>query len=112
MESDLVGYAYAVLVASGGVIGFVRAGSVASLFAGLLFGAAAWMGAYRRSQNSQNYRLSLGTSAVLAAVMGFRFLNSGKFMPAGLVAAASVLMLVRLCVSLLRKRHPDTTKQS
>lgn len=89
-------------------------GSVTSLAAGLFFGLLAAVGAYLASQNPKNVWLSLGeqqcrlkcngtttdfytlngvncsssnvgTSGTLAVVMGLRFLNSGKFMPAGLM---------------------------
>lgn len=61
-------------------------GSVPSLGAGLLFGSVLGFGAYQLSADPNNYYVSLGTSAVLGGVMGMRFLNSGKFMPPGLIA--------------------------
>jgi uncharacterized membrane protein (UPF0136 family) len=61
------------------------AGSVASLGAGLLFGSLLCYGAYQTSQNPNNYLLLLGTSVALGGLMGYRFYNSRKFMPAGLV---------------------------
>ncbi|KAG5271567.1 hypothetical protein AALO_G00181490 [Alosa alosa] len=113
MAFNLIGYGYAVLVTTGGIIGFVKAGSIASLVAGLLFGVLAGVGAYQMSQNSDNFWVLLGTSGILAAVMGVRFLNSWKFMPAGLVAGASVLVFVKICVCLLCKPgHPDSGKRS
>ncbi|KAF3857968.1 hypothetical protein F7725_011169 [Dissostichus mawsoni] len=57
--------------------------------AGLLFGLLAAVGAFLASQNPKNVWLSLGTSGTLAVVMGLRFLNSWKFMPAGLMTLAS-----------------------
>ncbi|KAL2083857.1 hypothetical protein ACEWY4_019375 [Coilia grayii] len=110
MGFELLGYGYAVLVTSGGVIGYIKAGSIASLFAGLLFGVSAWIGAYRLSQNSENFWVLLGTSGTLGAVMGVRFLNSWKFMPAGLIAGASVLMFLKICVDLLFRSHPSRNK--
>ncbi|XP_031149584.1 transmembrane protein 14C-like isoform X2 [Sander lucioperca] len=89
MAVDWVGFSYAALVSAGGIIGYVKAGSVASLAAGLLFGLLAAVGAYLASRNSKNVWLSLGTSGTLAVVMGLRFLNSWKFMPAGLMTLAS-----------------------
>lgn len=62
-------------------------GSVPSLGAGLLFGSLLGYGAYQLSENPGNYYLTLGTSTVLGGIMGMRFLNSGKFMPPGLIAA-------------------------
>ena len=70
-------------------------GSVASLGMGLLFGSVIAYGAYQTSQNPNNYMVGLGASAVLAGVMGNRFYNSGKFMPAGMVAALSLVMVLR-----------------
>ncbi|KAK2815055.1 hypothetical protein Q7C36_023321 [Tachysurus vachellii] len=103
MAVDWVGYGYAALVASGGVMGYVKAGSVPSLAAGLLFGGLAGFGAYNISQNSQNIWVSLATSGTLATLMGKRFYNSRKIMPAGIVAGASILMLAKLGVGVLQK---------
>ncbi|CDQ97863.1 unnamed protein product, partial [Oncorhynchus mykiss] len=88
MSQDWIGYSYAALVWAGGIMGYVKAGSVTSLVAGLFFGFLAGLGAYLMSQNPKDVRLSLGTSGTLAIVMGMRFLNSWKFMPAGLMTIA------------------------
>ncbi|XP_009448766.1 transmembrane protein 14C isoform X1 [Pan paniscus] len=82
------GFGYAALVASGGIIGYVKAGSVPSLAAGLLFGSLAGLGAYQLSQDPRNVWVFLATSGTLAGIMGMRFYHSGKFMPAGLIAGA------------------------
>ncbi|XP_069816279.1 transmembrane protein 14C isoform X2 [Dendropsophus ebraccatus] len=105
MGVEWFGFGYAALVASGGVIGYVKAGSVPSLAAGLFFGSLAGLGAYQMSQDSRNVLLSLIASGTLAGVMGYRFYNSGKFMPAGLIAGASLLMLGRLGLKMLQKPH-------
>ncbi|XP_077410961.1 transmembrane protein 14C isoform X2 [Vanacampus margaritifer] len=96
MSVDWVGYGYAALVASGGVIGYVKAGSVPSLAAGLLFGGLAGVGAYQISNDPT-------TSGALTGVMGKRFYGSRKFMPAGLIAGASLLMVGKLSMALLNK---------
>ncbi|RUS30061.1 transmembrane protein 14C-like protein [Jimgerdemannia flammicorona] len=84
--ADFVGYAYAVVVFLGGLIGYVKAGSVASLASGAAFGVAAAYGAKLVSTNPKNVTLALAVSVALLLVMGFRFSKSGKFMPAGLVS--------------------------
>lgn len=61
-------------------------GSIPSLGAGIFFGSVLGYGAYQISQNPNNYATLLGGSSVLAGLMGYRFYNSGKFMPAGMVA--------------------------
>ncbi|XP_044075945.1 transmembrane protein 14C-like isoform X1 [Siniperca chuatsi] len=106
MAVDWIGFSYAVLVSAGGITGYVKAGSVTSLAAGLLFGLLAAVGAYLASQNPTNVWLSLGnagTSGALAVVMGLRFLNSWKFMPAGLMTLASGLMLVKIIIGMRKK---------
>ncbi|KAG0713129.1 Transmembrane protein 14C [Chionoecetes opilio] len=70
--------------------------SVPSLAAGLVFGSLLSFGAYQLSNNPNDYYLTLGTSTVLGGIMGLRFINSGKFMPAGLVAGLSLAMIARL----------------
>ncbi|RXG70029.1 Transmembrane protein 14C [Armadillidium vulgare] len=99
MPIDYISYAYALAVTAGGVIGYVKAGKTEafhSLGAGLLFGSILSYGAYQLSENPNNYHVSLGASTVLGGIMGMRFINSGKFMPAGLIASLSLLVILRL----------------
>ncbi|XP_056149518.1 transmembrane protein 14C-like [Lampris incognitus] len=86
-------------------MGYVKAGSVTSLAAGLLFGFMAGFGAYQTSGNPRKVWVSLGTSGTLAVVMAVRFFSSWKFMPAGLVALTSVLMLGKIVFGMLNRPH-------
>ena len=95
MPFDVISAGFAALVATGGIIGYAKAGSVPSLAAGLTFGGILGVGAYLTSMNPNNYYLTAATSAVLTGLMGYRFYNSGKFMPAGLIAILSAGMLAR-----------------
>lgn len=95
MPFDFFSAGFAALVATGGIIGYAKAGSVPSLVAGLTFGGLLGLGTYLTSVNPQNYYLTAGTSAVLAAFMGHRFYNSGKLMPAGLICFLSIGMVAR-----------------
>ncbi|XP_032752414.1 transmembrane protein 14C-like [Rattus rattus] len=65
-------FGYVALVATGGIIGYAKAGT---------------------------------TSGTLAGIMGMRFYNSGKFMLAGLIAGASLLMVAKLGISMLSSPH-------
>ncbi|KAL1115103.1 hypothetical protein AAG570_007134 [Ranatra chinensis] len=67
--------------------GLFLAGSVPSLAAGLVFGSVLGYGSYQTSRDPQNFHLALGTSALLGGIMGVRFYNSGKLMPAGVITA-------------------------
>ncbi|XP_055784688.1 transmembrane protein 14C [Salvelinus fontinalis] len=106
--TDWVGYGYAALIASGGAMGYVKAGSVPSLAAGLLFGGLAGVGAYQISQDPKNIWVSLVTSGALAGVMGKRFYGSRKMMPAGMMAAASILMVGNLGVGMLLQKPQES----
>ncbi|XP_074127623.1 transmembrane protein 14C-like isoform X1 [Sminthopsis crassicaudata] len=94
MALDWIGFGYAALVASGGIIGYAKAGSVPSLAAGLLFGGLAGLGAYQLSQDPKNIWVSLVASGTLTGIMGMRFYNSGKFMPAGLISGARYTVMM------------------
>ncbi|CAH1112209.1 unnamed protein product [Psylliodes chrysocephalus] len=93
---DVPGFLYAGLVAAGGAVGYYKAGSIPSLAAGVIFGGALAFGAYEVTKDPSNYTLQLATSSVLAGVMGYRFYNSGKIMPAGVVCLMSVAMILRI----------------
>ncbi|KAJ0059096.1 hypothetical protein NL108_007477 [Boleophthalmus pectinirostris] len=100
MAADLIGFCYAALVTLGGIIGFAKAGSTTSLAAGLLFGFLAALGAYLK-----NTWISLGTCGTLAVVMGIRYFNSFKLMPAGLMMILSALMVLKILTSKTKKTH-------
>ncbi|WVW78584.1 hypothetical protein I302_100540 [Kwoniella bestiolae CBS 10118] len=92
---DYLGYTYASLLALGGIMGGVKRGSTISLVAGVGSGLAAAYGANRVSRNSADVLPSLVTSSALLILMGYRFYQGRKFMPAGLVATLSLLMVIR-----------------
>ncbi|XP_066260771.1 transmembrane protein 14C [Euwallacea similis] len=96
MPVDAVGYFYAGAVAAGGILGYTKAGSVPSLAAGLIFGTALAIGAYQTSANPSQYGLQLGASSILAGVMGYRFYQSRKIMPAGVVCLLSLGIIARI----------------
>jgi uncharacterized membrane protein (UPF0136 family) len=88
---------YGIFVAIAGVMGFVKAGSVVSLYSGLICGAAAIVGS--RLSGSIRYRkagliLLAITGAVLAAVFSKRILSTGEFMPGGFLFLNSGGMLM------------------
>eukprot|EP00011_Vannellida_sp_DIVA3-517-6-12_P002262 CAMPEP_0114613770 /NCGR_PEP_ID=MMETSP0168-20121206/5305_1 /TAXON_ID=95228 ORGANISM="Vannella sp., Strain DIVA3 517/6/12" /NCGR_SAMPLE_ID=MMETSP0168 /ASSEMBLY_ACC=CAM_ASM_000044 /LENGTH=101 /DNA_ID=CAMNT_0001824789 /DNA_START=43 /DNA_END=348 /DNA_ORIENTATION=+ len=86
-------YLVAATTAAGGAIGFVKAGSKASLIAGLV--SAIILGyAGSRIPDRFGYQLSISYSLLLGAMMGMRFMSSGKFMPAGLVATLALSLAV------------------
>ena len=100
-STDYFAYAYALLVMFGGVMGYARKGSLPSLVMGLASGLILCYAAYQVSLNPQNAVLGFVVCFCLAAMMGYRFFQSGAFMPAGLVAGLSVAMGGRYLLKLL-----------
>lgn len=80
------------LVLGGGAFGYFRKGSKVSLVAGLAVGSL-FLGSGYMIVSDRHYEahvLATGTASVLAAGMGQRFVSTGKFMPAGMVALLGV----------------------
>jgi len=99
MISPMVGHItlgiYAVLLAVGGVIGYVKAGSRASLIAGSISAVAAVL-ALGLSIRSSRWGVPLGLilSTSLFVLFGYRYAaKTRKFMPSGLLAVASLVVL-------------------
>lgn len=94
---DVITLGYAVVVAAGGIAGYMKAGSTASLTAGLVFGGIIALGTYFSSAGQQliGQILVIGAASTLTYVMGKRYMNSGKVFPAGVVTMLSVLILLR-----------------
>jgi uncharacterized membrane protein (UPF0136 family) len=83
-----------VLVAVGGIIGFLKAQSRASLISGIVSGALLGAAYYVSGRNaSQGMTLGAVICAVLCIVFGIRFKKTGKFMPAGMLLVLCVVEL-------------------
>ncbi|XP_031632446.1 transmembrane protein 14 homolog [Contarinia nasturtii] len=95
MPVDLISYLYAATVAAGGIAGYVKAGSIPSLSAGLAFGAILGYGAHLNSQSPPKPLFQLGASLTLAGIMYMRYAKSGKIMPAGVICLLSAASFVR-----------------
>jgi uncharacterized membrane protein (UPF0136 family) len=78
----------AALVGLGGIVGYVKTQSLPSLVVGLTFALLIIL-ASQRIMNPETKqfgtKLALGLWLLLAALMGYRYYNSQKFFPAGLV---------------------------
>jgi uncharacterized membrane protein (UPF0136 family) len=89
---------YGILVAAGGVMGYVKAGSVASLISGggaglILLGASVAM---MRGSYSLGWWISLLVALLLLGRFGMAAMNDFKLMPGGMVIAMSLLVLAVL----------------
>ncbi|XP_021001670.1 transmembrane protein 14C [Parasteatoda tepidariorum] len=96
MGLDVVTVCYALAVAGGGILGYIKAGSTSSLLAGLGFGSVLGYGAYQTSLDGKNFLVSIIATFTLGVIMTYRFYYSGKFMPAGLIGCMSCLMMIRI----------------
>ncbi|GAA5836087.1 hypothetical protein JCM9279_002189 [Rhodotorula babjevae] len=102
LDNDtLFGFASSGLIALGGLLGFVKRGSYASLIAGSGSGALLGYGVQLQRANPANVQLLVSVSALLAMVMGMRFIRGRKFMPAGLVTLLSLALTYRFGQRLL-----------
>lgn len=84
---------YGLVILLGGVIGYAKAHSMASLVMGLgsavVLLACGW-GIFARSVYA--YYVALALSWGLTLFFGYRLIMTGKFMPAGMMAIMSVLV--------------------
>ena len=86
---------YAALLIVGGVMGFVKARSRPSLIAGVVSGILALVAAWISGTYNEDggYSLALLLAIVLFVFFGYRAVKTRKFMPGGLLAIASVLVM-------------------
>ncbi|KAI0983659.1 hypothetical protein GJ496_004179 [Pomphorhynchus laevis] len=94
---DYISILYGTVVLLGGIVGYIRKNSRPSLFSSVLFSALIWYGARENSRRINNTPIpSIMVAASLASVMMYRFLYTGKFMPAIPIIILSVLQIFRL----------------
>jgi len=95
---------FGLLTVVGGVIGYVKAGSTASIVAGAISGIALIVAAYLLPGNAA---LGLIIAGVVSIALAGRFIpafmRTGKVMPAGLMAVLSVIGVVMAIVAWIKK---------
>jgi len=88
----IVLWIYVVLLCVGGLIGYLKAGSIISLITSVGFAIPLALCALGILPRWVAYVLT----GFLGAFFLFRLVKSGKFMPAGLMAVVSVIVLILL----------------
>lgn len=101
------------ILLAGGIMGFVKSGSKASLVAGSTIGSLLFLSAFLISKKkSFGYKLGSAVSGVLTLIMGKKYLRSGKFMPAGFIASLGVVTLLYNSVETLASKLPTDDKDT
>ena len=95
---------FAILTIAGGVVGYVKAGSVASIIAGSITGVLLVVAAFLLPEHRA---IGLATafiiSLLLAAQFVPKFIRTGKVMPAGMMSILSVIGVVAAIVAWVKK---------
>ena len=95
---------FGLLTVAGGVVGYVKAGSVASIIAGSITGVLLLVAAFLLPEHRA---IGLATafiiSLLLAAQFVPKFIRTGKVMPAGMMAILSVIGLIAAIVAWVKK---------
>lgn len=90
---------YALLVFLGGIFGYVKAESTASLIMGVAFAVALSTSAFAMfNEKKIGFSMAIITTLILAAFFLYRFALSFNFMPAGLMSILSLAVLAILFV--------------
>src|SRR2546430_6376283 len=97
-------FVFGVLTIAGGVVGYVKAGSVASIIAGLITGILLLVAAFLLPEHRA---IGLATafiiSLLLAAQFAPKFLRTGRVMPAGMMSVLSVIGIIVAIVAWAKK---------
>ncbi|MBA2585654.1 MAG: TMEM14 family protein [Chthoniobacterales bacterium] len=95
---------FGVLTIAGGIIGFVKAGSMPSLIAGSIAGILLLAGAFLLPAHVAAGLVIAGlTSILLAARFIPNFIRTGKAMPAGMMAVLSAIGIVLAIVAWMKR---------
>ena len=95
---------FGVLTIAGGVVGYVKAGSVASIIAGSITGVLLLVAAFLLPEHrAAGLATALIISLLLAAQFVPKFIRTGRAMPAGMMSILSVIGIVAAIVAWVKK---------
>ncbi|PYK40160.1 MAG: hypothetical protein DME60_08565 [Verrucomicrobia bacterium] len=95
---------FGVLTIAGGIVGYVKAGSVASIIAGSITGVLLLVAAFLLPEHRG---LGLATALVISLLLAGqfvpKFLQTGRMMPAGMMSILSVIGVIAAIVAFIKK---------
>jgi len=95
---------FGALTIVGGIIGYVKAGSVPSIVAGAITGVLLLIAGFLLPQHRAiGLAAAFFVSLLLAAQFVPKFFRTGKIMPAGLMSVLSVIGLIVAIVAWMKK---------
>ena len=95
---------FGALTIVGGIVGYLKAGSVASIIAGSITGVLLLVAAFLLPEH-RTIGLATGliVSLLLAAQFVPKFLRTGRVMPAGMMSILSVIGIIAVIVAWVKK---------
>lgn len=107
-----VGMTYGLFVAAVGVIGYIQAGSLISMVAGIASGCVASGAAYLgRTRLNLGLKLLLGTAVILTFVFHRRYQATQQFMPGAFMALNSALIVIVCSLALKSNQQPAVAEE-
>jgi uncharacterized membrane protein (UPF0136 family) len=95
---------FGILTIAGGVIGYVKAGSVPSIVAGAICGILLLVAAFLLPENQvAGLAIGLIVSLLLAGQFIPKLIRTGAMMPAGMMSILSVLGIIMAIVAWVKK---------
>jgi len=95
---------FGALTIAGGVVGYVKAGSVASIIAGSVTGILLLVAAFLLPEHRAiGLATALVVSLLLAAQFVPKFIRTGRVMPAGMMSILSVIGVIAAIVAWIKK---------
>src|SRR6266478_9650927 len=95
---------FGILTIAGGVIGYVKAGSLPSIVAGSITGVLLLVAAFLLPEHrASGLATALILSLLLAAQFVPKFIRTGRVMPAGMMSTLSVIGVIAAIVAWVKK---------
>jgi uncharacterized membrane protein (UPF0136 family) len=95
---------FGVLTILGGIVGYVKAGSVASIIAGSITGVLLLVAAFVLPEHRMvGFATALIVSLLLAGQFIPKFLQTGRVMPAGIMSVLSAIGVIVVILAWVKK---------
>src|SRR5947208_7598247 len=95
---------FGILTVVGGVVGYIKAGSVASIIAGSITGVLLLVAAFLLPEHRAiGLATALIVSLLLAAQFVPKFLRTGRVVPAGMMSILSAIGIIAVIVAWVKK---------